>query len=99
MNKDIIIYQGNNGEIALKGDLKRETVWASQAQIVDLFGVDQSVVSRHVRNIFKDGEIEEKSNMQKMHIPNSDKPVVLLAESRPHDKERVIGLILQLLVK
>jgi hypothetical protein len=35
------------------------------------------VVSRHVRNIFKDGEIEEKSNMQKMHIANSDKPVTL----------------------
>jgi len=76
MKKDIIIYQGSTGEIALKGDVKRETVWASQAQIVDLFGVDQSVVSRHIRNIFRDGEIEEKGNMQKMHIPNSDKPVV-----------------------
>ncbi len=75
MKKETIIYQGKNGEIALKGDIKKETIWASQAQIVDLFGVDQSVVSRHVRNIFKDGEIEEKSNMQKMHIPNSDKPV------------------------
>jgi death-on-curing family protein len=76
MNKDIIIYQGSSGEIALKGDVKRETVWASQAQIADLFGVDQSVVSRHIRNVFRDGEIEEKSNMQKMHIANSDKPVV-----------------------
>jgi len=76
MKSNIIIYQGNNGEIALKGDLKRKTIWASQTQIVDLFGVDQSVISRHIRNIFKDGEIEEKSNMQKMHIPNSDKPVV-----------------------
>jgi len=75
MKKEIIIYQGNKGEILLKGDFKQETVWASQAQIVDLFGVDQSVVSRHVKNIFKDGEIDEKSNMQKMHIANSDKPV------------------------
>lgn len=57
------------------GDFSRETVWATQAQIVELFGVDQSVVSRHIKNIFKDGEIHEKSNMQKMHIANSDKPV------------------------
>ncbi len=76
MKKEIIIYQGNSGEIAFKGDFKKETVWASQGQIVELFGVDQSVVSRHIKNIFKDGEIEAKSNMQKMHIASSDKPVV-----------------------
>ena len=75
MSYNIVIYQGKNGEITFKGDVKQETVWASQAQIVELFGVDQSVVSRHIRNIFKDGEIVGKSNMQKMHIANSDKPV------------------------
>ncbi len=76
MKKEIIIYQSKNGSLEFKGDFEKETIWASQAQIVDLYGVDQSVGSRHVKNIFKDGEIEEKSNMQKMHIANSDKPVV-----------------------
>ena len=76
MKKEVIIYQGKSGAIELKGDFKRETIWASQAQIVELFNVDQSVVSRHIRNIFKDGEIDKKSNMQKMHIANSDKPVI-----------------------
>ena len=75
MKKEVIIYQTKRGEIEFKGDLQKETLWTTQAQIVDLFGVDQSVVSRHIRNIFKDGEIDEKSNMQKMHIANSDKPV------------------------
>jgi hypothetical protein len=70
-----IIYQAPNGAIELKGDLSKETVWANQAQIVKLFDVDQSVISRHIRNIFKDGEVDQKSNMQKMHIANSDKPV------------------------
>lgn len=69
------IYQAKNGAIELSVDAGKETIWASQAQVVDLFGVYQSVVSRHIRNILKDGEIEEKSNMQKMHIANSDKPV------------------------
>src|SRR5690554_5783865 len=43
--------------------------------MVELFGRDQSVLSRHIRNVFKDGELAEKSNMQKMHIAGSDKPV------------------------
>ncbi len=72
-----MIYQAKNGAIELRGDASHETIWASQAQIVELFGVDQSVVSRHIKNIFKDGEIEQKSNMQKMHIANSDKPIAV----------------------
>ena len=75
--KGMVIYQAKSGAIELRGDFTRETIWAAQAQIVGLFGVDQSVVSRHIRNMFKDGEIEEKSNMQKMHNANSDKPVTL----------------------
>lgn len=72
----VVIYQARDGSIELRGDLRKETIWATQAEIVRLFGVDQSVVSRHIKNIFKDGEIDEKSNMQKMHSANSDKPVV-----------------------
>ena len=74
--KEIVIFQSKTGAIELRGDFKKETIWGTQAQIVDLFGVDQSVVSRHINNVFKDGEAEKKSNMQKMHIANSDKPVV-----------------------
>ena len=71
----IVIYQTKNGAIEFRGDISHETIWADQAQIVELFDVDQSVVSRHINNIFKDGEVDKKSNMQKMHIANSDKPV------------------------
>lgn len=73
--KNVVIYQSKTGAIELRGDFARETIWATQAQVAELFDVDQSVISRHIRNILKDGEIEEKSNMQKMHIANSDKPV------------------------
>ncbi len=71
----VIVFQAKSGAIELRGDFVAETIWATQAQIVDLFGVDQSVVSRHIKNIFRDGEIAEESNMQKMHIANSDKPI------------------------
>jgi len=63
----IIIYQAKSGAIEIRKDVGSDMIWATQAQIVKLFGVDQSVISRHIRNIFKDREIEEKSNMQKMH--------------------------------
>lgn len=63
--KELLIYQASSGALELKQDLTNETVWATQAQIVNIFEVDQSVVSRHINNVFKEGEIEEKSNMQK----------------------------------
>ena len=68
----LILYEDR---LELQLDPRQDTVWASQAQIVELFDIDQSVVARHIRNIFRDGEIDEKSNMQKMYIANSDKPV------------------------
>lgn len=66
LDKVPAIYQARNGLLNFVA-VSHETIWATQVQIVELFGVDQSVVSRHIRNIFKDGEIEEKSNMQKTH--------------------------------
>lgn len=60
MMKEVIIYQGKNGEIAFKGDVKKETIWASQAQIADVFDVDRTVVTKHIKNIFSDKELDEK---------------------------------------
>jgi len=55
--------------------LENETVWLTQEQIVNLFQRDQSVISRHINNVFNEGELDRESNMQKLHIANSDKPV------------------------
>ncbi|MCL1948026.1 MAG: virulence protein RhuM/Fic/DOC family protein [Chitinivibrionia bacterium] len=73
--QEIVIYQSENGDVSLSADFHNDTIWATQAQIEKIFDVDQSGVSRHIRNIFKNGEIDEKSNMQKLHIAFSDKPV------------------------
>jgi hypothetical protein len=72
----IAIYQTDDGQVQLEVALEQETVWLSQAQMVELFGRDQSVVSRHIRNALAEGDVAEESNMQKMHIANSDRPVV-----------------------
>ena len=75
-NKDqIVIYKAEDGQTQIDVHLQEETVWLSQENLVNLFVRDQSVISRHINNVFKEGELDKKSNMQKMHIPNSDKPV------------------------
>lgn len=76
MSNEIILYQTGELTERIEVRLENETVWLSQDQMSALFQRDQSVISRHIRNVFKEGELDEKSNMQKMHIANSDKPVV-----------------------
>lgn len=52
-----------------------ETIWMPQKKIAQLFDVDRTVVTKHIKNIFETGELEEKSNVQKMHFSHSDKPI------------------------
>ena len=54
-----IIYQAKNGAIELKGDWTQDTIWASLDQISSVFGRDKSVISRHIKNIYKDEELEK----------------------------------------
>ena len=75
MNNEVILYRSKDGSVKLDVQFEEETVWLSQTQMCELFERDQSVISRHVRNVFKEGELPEKSNMQKMHISGSDRPV------------------------
>jgi len=75
MKNEIVLYRPNELAEHIEVRLDEDSVWLSQEQIVKLFQRDQSVISRHIRNVFKEGELDEKSNMQKMHIANSDKPV------------------------
>lgn len=73
MNKnEIILFE--NQEVKLEVNIQDETVWLTQSQMAELFGRDIGVISRHIKNVFEE-ELEEKSNLQKMQIANSDKPV------------------------
>ena len=75
MKNEIILYRPNEAAEHIEVRIDNETVWLNQEQISLLFQRDQSVISRHIRNVFREKELDEKSNMQKMHIPNSDKLV------------------------
>ncbi len=73
----IQIYTSPNGKIAIEVLLEKETVRLSQQQISDLFWRDRSVISKHILAIFKEGELERHSNVQKMHITWAYKPTEL----------------------
>lgn len=71
---EIIIYKAPDGP-EIKIDFHDDSVWMTQSAISELFQTDRSSITKHLRNIVKSGEIEEKRNVQFLHIPNSDKPV------------------------
>ena len=66
-NGKIVIYRTADGETSIDVKLENDTVWLTQAQMAELFQKDQSVIARHIRNVFKEGELEEMSNMQILH--------------------------------
>ncbi len=63
--KSPVIYQAKSGAIELRGDLEKETVWATLDQIATVFGRDKSVISRHLKNIFSEGELSRASVVAK----------------------------------
>ncbi len=74
-NTKIIIYQTEDGNTKIETRLENETVWLNQEQMAELFQRDRTVITKHIGNIFKEGELEERSNVQNLHITSSDKPV------------------------
>jgi len=59
--KQLVIYQTKSGALELRGDLEKETVWATQAQIAEVFQTERSVITKHIRNILNDKELEADS--------------------------------------
>lgn len=72
---EIIFYQSEDGRIRIETRLKNETVWLTQAQMSELFQKERSVITKHINNVFAEGELDEKSNVQILHISGSDRPV------------------------
>ncbi len=64
-NADILIYQAEDGSAMTEVRLAAETVWLSQEQMAALFGRERSVISKHLRNVFAEGELEEKKQCAK----------------------------------
>ncbi len=73
---EIVVYQPDD-TMRLDVRLQDETVWLSQEQMCQLFQRDQSVVARHIKNAFAEGEVDETNNMQILHKIRRGRPLVL----------------------
>ena len=71
---EIVVYQPDE-TTRLDVRLSDDTVWLTQSQMTELFQRDRTVVTRHINNVFAEGELDEKSNVHFLHIALSDKPV------------------------
>jgi prophage maintenance system killer protein len=72
---EVVVYEAPDGAVRVDVRLGRDTVWLNQVQMAELFGRERSVVTKHVRNVFKEGELAEESNVHFLHVAGSDKPV------------------------
>ena len=73
-NNQIIIYQTDDNQTQIDVRMENDTVWLTQAQMADLFQKDRTVISRHIRNVFKEGELDESLVCAKFaHMGNDGK--------------------------
>ena len=71
MDNQIIIYQTEDGQTRVDVRMENETVWLSTSQMADLFQKDRTVIGRHIRNVYKEGELEEEGTCAKFaHMGN-----------------------------
>ena len=73
---DLIMYQTEDGLTKIEVEFDNENAWLTQAQMAELFQRDRTVITKHIKNIFEEGELDEESNVQFMHVANCDKPVM-----------------------
>ena len=63
LQKQIVIYQAKSGKIEFRGDFDRDTIWGNLNQIAELFDVQKAAISKHLKNIYKQGELKKKATV------------------------------------
>lgn len=63
---EMVLYNSEDGDISVNAYIKDETLWVTQKNMAELFGVQVPAISKHLKNIFADGELDEKVVISKM---------------------------------
>ncbi|MFA7308913.1 MAG: virulence protein RhuM/Fic/DOC family protein [Patescibacteria group bacterium] len=93
-NKDnkVVIFQAKSGAIELKGDFSSETIWATQAQIALLFGVDLRTVNEHIRNILNSSELDESATLRNFRIVQKEGERDISRELKHYNLDMIISV-------
>ena len=75
MENEIIVFKNGGLELEVNVSEDRENVWLSKQQMAELFQRDRTVISKHLKNIFDEGELAENNNVQNLHVVNVKQPV------------------------
>jgi prophage maintenance system killer protein len=88
----LVMYQASNGAIELPVDVASETIWASQKQIADVFGVDARTVNEHLQNIFSEDELAEASTIRKFRIVQKEGKRTVEREVNHYNLDAIISV-------
>ena len=86
----IVLYTTDDGNTKLEVKLEKDTVWLTQSQMAELFGRDRTVIARHIRNIFKEGELEENTTCAKFAHVGTDQDQTY--ETRMYNLDVIISV-------
>ena len=66
LETEFLLYQAENGSIRIEARLQNETLWLGLSQMADLFAIDKSGISRHLKNVFESGELSGRQLLESM---------------------------------
>ena len=91
-NEELVIYQDKKKVITLRGDFFNETIWASLDQIAKLYGRDKSVISRHINNIYKEGELKRSTTVAKNATVQNEGPRSIVRNIEYYNLDVIISV-------
>lgn len=92
LENKIVIYQAKSGAIELRGDLERDTVWATQAQIAVAFDVDVRTVNEHILNVYKTNELKEKATLRNFRIVQKEGSRTITREAKHYNLDLILSV-------
>ncbi len=92
MDKELVIYQAENGAIELRGDIGKETIWANQKQISTIFWVDIRTINEHTQNIYKSSELKKEWTIRKFQIVQKEWSRNIKREINHYNLDMIISI-------
>ncbi len=91
-NNQIEIYKLTEGEVVFNVDTEKETIWATQNQIADLFGATQQNIAHHLKSIYKDGELDENRTAKKSFVVRQEGTRQVRREVNMYNLDAIISV-------
>ena len=89
---EIVLYSAPSGDIRVECLLREETIWLTQQQIADLFGVDKSGVSRHLKNIYDESELDLEATVAKIATVQAEGSRQVTRQVDHHNLDAIIAV-------